>query len=189
MASQEAAIVLSVGMGLVICLASIVAIDHGLAFIALPLGAIGLACLVASWDGIGKWMHHRYLVASYKKQTRDLFVFSYGESDEHEDDPTVIERCQFALYMLELVENPHEVTVWHIMFRDAYAFGHHTGTNGKVVRRTRIAREGLTVRETREDYWQFCESFRAEREQEALEKRRESETADAWVNKHWFGQE
>lgn len=188
LASHEAAVLLSIGLGLVICLGSVALIDNGF-IIGLPIGAIGLGCLCYMWDGIRSWMHHRHLVASFKAQTRDLFVFSRGESEDEEDDTTVIERVDFARHMLALVKNPHEVTVHFVLFRDAYSFSLHTGAEGKLVRTERTVRGGLNVRETRDEYWDYVEKFRADCEQAQLMKKRDSANADDWVSSQWFNQD
>lgn len=187
--AYDLSIVISLGMGLVFLIGSIFIIDNGLAFIGLPLGAIGLASLAYFFDGLRKLLHHRYLMATFKQQTKDLFIFSLGESETDEDDDTVAYRVDFALHYLGLTNNPHCVTVWMLMFRDAFAIGHVTGGSGKVAKVVRVEREGLTVRETREEYNEFCEIFQAEREQEALIEKRGSKTSDEWVNKHWFNQD
>lgn len=188
-AAYETTIVHSTILALGTILGSIVLIDYGYGWFALIAGAGSLAFIFCGWDGVKKWMAQRALVVAYKLQTRNLYVYSNGESEAQEDDETVVLRVEFALEMLHRVGNPHEVTVWSVMFRDGYAFGYKTGKDGKHAKTIRLPRDGFTVRETREEYWAFCEQFQKEREQEELMERRGNQNADEWVAKHWFGQE
>jgi len=202
-ASFEAGIFLSIGFAMLVLVISIVLISNGWPFTGMFIGGIFAAALFSSWQNIQGWMQERYYVAAFKSQTRDLFVFSNGISESEEDDNTVIQRLEFALAMLRRVENPHGITVWVCLFRDATVFGYKTGKGGKVVSVIRLSREGLIrnnaehrafgeglmVRESRAQYLDFCSRFRAEKEQEQLAERRENNRSDYWVNAHWFGQE
>jgi hypothetical protein len=187
-AAYEAMIFQSAMLCLGAILGGIALIDNGWILFGWLLGGGGLAFGLCGFDGLKKWMNERALVAAYKMQTRSLFVFSNGVSEHEEDDETIIERKDFALEMLARVKNPHEVTVWVLIFRDACCMGYKTGKNGEFVRVVREFREGLTVRETREEYNLFCEKFQAEMEQQELNAKRENANADEWVSAHWFGQ-
>ena len=187
-AGYEAMIAQSAILCLLAILGGIALIDNGFILLGFILGGGGLAFALCGFDGIKKWMNERALVAAYKLQTRSLFVFSNGVSEYGEDDETFVERKDFALEMLARVKNPHEITVWVLIFRDACCMGYKTGKQGEFVRVVRHFREGLTVRETREEYKQFCEQFQAETEQEELNEKRGNQNADEWVSAHWFGQ-
>lgn len=188
-AQYETTIIQSAMLALGAIFGSIALIDYGYPMLGLILGAGCLAFIFCGFDGLKKWMAERALVVAYKTQTRALFIFSEGESETHEDDTEIMQRVDFALAMLKRVQNPHGVVIWVVMFRDAYAFGFVTGSEGQFVKQIREAREGLTVRETREEYTAFCEEFQAQKEQEELVARRGNANADEWVAEHWFGQE
>lgn len=202
-ASFQAGILLSIGLAILALLLSIGFISNGWPITGIFIGGIFGAAIFAGWQNIVAWMQMRYYIAAFKSQTRDLFIFSNGESEETEDDDTVIERAKFALTMLRTVRNPHGVTVWICLYRDTHVFAYRTGADGSIVETIKESREllvagnsererkfgeRLQVRESRKQYRDFCTRFRAEKEQEQLEKRRGISTADEWVNRHWFNQ-
>lgn len=185
----EAMVVKSASIAITAMLVCIFVIDCGYAFVGLLVGPISLTYAFKSFDGIKTVMQQRALYAAYKQQTRALFVFSRGTSEQEEDDVEIMARLDFALKMLARVKNPHGVTVWVVMFRDVCALGYVTGgDDGRFLRIIREEREGLTVRETRKEYNDFCTKFQAQKEQDELIARRANSHADDWVAKHWFNQ-
>ena len=133
------------------------------------------------------WLKERRIIAMFKMQTRDVFIYSLGVSEMKEDDFTIGARVEEAIEYLKIAKNPHRLTIYYAFFRDAFAFAVDLDSNGEVIRRRRIDREGLTVRETREQFNQWYETFRAECEQAKIRNSR-ADNSDAWVDKHWFNQ-
>lgn len=190
MAGYEAAILACIVLGVGCVIGAIATINYfDVPWLGLPLGGAALAYIFSAYNRLVLWYTHRYWVIEFKQQTRDIFIFSEGESETHEDDTEMVQRLEFCLKMLDVVESEHRVTVWLLMFRDAVAIGHkHMGQSRKpsIVRHKR---EGITVRESRAEYRQFCAQFQAEKEQEKLQEKREQGVSDAWVNTQWFNQQ
>lgn len=148
---------------------------------------IGLVLLGAAGYTLHLWLKERAIIALFKKQTRDVFIYSLGQSETHEDDNTIAMRVEEAIEYLRIAKNKHRLSVYYAFFRDAFVFAVDLDEDGNVLRRRRIDREGLTVRETREEFNTWYELFRAEREQEKLRKSR-GDASDGWVDVNWFNQ-
>ncbi len=148
---------------------------------------IGLILLGAAGYTLHLWLKEREIIAMFKKQTRDVFIYSLGKSETFEDDNTIGLRVEEAIEYLRLAKNKHRLTVYYAFFRDAFVFAVDLDEDGEVLRRRRIDRDGLTVRETREEFNAWYETFRAEREQEKLRKSR-GDSSDSWVDVNWFNQ-
>jgi len=149
---------------------------------------IGIAMLGNAAYVLNLWIDERRIIAAFKQQTSDIFVYSLGTDETKEDDNTVLKRVDFALTYLALANNKHCITIWYAFFRDAYVFAIDLDENGAEKGRRRVLREGLTVRETRAEFKAWFEQFRAEKEQAKLVEARSSYDADKWVDQHWFKQ-
>lgn len=184
---ETAMIVAGIGLPFALFL-GIKLIDCGWYIIGLPLLLVSAVCAFSFFATVVQYMEERALIAFFKQQTKDLFIGSLGEAETWEDDETVSRRVAFAITMLKRSQNPHGITIYAALFRDACVFVYALDEEADVISATKIMREGLTVRETREQYAVWWALFRAETEQAALVEARKDNGADGWVSENWFQQ-
>ena len=177
-------------------------ISNGWTIFGTVTGSITAAAGFSAWHNIRQWMEERQEIAAFKQQTRTLFIFSRGESETHEDDAEMTARVDYAINTLRKAGNPHCITVWMVMFRDITMFGYELTEACEIRTVHRIPRESILfqsddpreskrffVRETRQEYREFCELMRATMEQRELAEAREAKNSDEWVHRHWFNQQ